>query len=439
MSATIAEAIDAATARYADKNPKSKLLFERARESLPGGNTRTLLYTAPFPISIRKGEGHTLIDEDEHIYQDFVGEMTAGLYGHSHPRLQEAIIAAVKDIGLNLGATNPYEQRYAELICSRFGLGRMRFTNSGTEANLHCMAAARRFTGRRKIIVFRGGYHGSVLSFPSDAAPNNVDQGDWILVQYNDANGIKHALSENRDVAAVVVEAMQGNGAISASPEFLKTIRDETTRAGAVFILDEVVTSRLSPGGLRKLVGVEPDLVTMGKYLGGGLPFGAFGGRADIMSVYDPSSPGYLTHNGTFQNNTVMLNAGYIGLSKVYTPDAVELLNNRGEDMRRKLADVFKGTKFCVTGRGSLMCVHATNTGLQPSHMTCKDDIMSVDALDLRKLFWLDMLDAGFWVQPRGSIALNLQIPDEAISEFVEAVAKFCSKYKELIALSDAN
>lgn len=156
--------------------------------------------------------------------------MTAGLFGHSHPRLQEAIISAVKNVGLSLGATNPYEQRYAELICSRFSLDRMRFTNSGTEANLHCLAAARRFTGRRKIMVFRGGYHGSVLSFPSDVSPNNVDLGDWVLVQYNDPDAVKQAFTKNSDIAAVIVEAMQGNGAIPATIEFLKTIRSETTK-----------------------------------------------------------------------------------------------------------------------------------------------------------------------------------------------------------------
>lgn len=165
-------------------------------------------------------------------YQDFVGEMSAGLFGHSHPRLQEAIISAVKNVGLSLGATNPYEQRYAELICSRFDIDRIRFTNSGTEANLHCLAAARRYTGRHKIMVFRGGYHGSVLSFPSDASPNNVDLGDWVIVQYNDPDGVKKAFSENKDIAAVIVEAIQGHGVIPATVEFLKTIRDETTKVG---------------------------------------------------------------------------------------------------------------------------------------------------------------------------------------------------------------
>lgn len=156
--------------------------------------------------------------------------MTAGLYGHNNPPLQEAIVAAVQNIGLNLGATNPYEQRYAKLLCARFGLDRIRFTNSGTEANLHCLAAARRYTNRRKIVVFRGGYHGSVLSFPADAAPNNVDQDDFILVQYNDVNAVRETFLDHQDIAAVIVEAMQGNAAISASVEFLDAIREETTK-----------------------------------------------------------------------------------------------------------------------------------------------------------------------------------------------------------------
>lgn len=180
---------------------------------------------------------------------------------------------------------------------------------------------------------------------------------------------------------------------------------------------------------------IEPDLITLGKYLGGGMPFGAFGGRKSIISVYDPSSPKSMIHNGTFQNNTVMLNAGYVGLSEVYTSDAVDILNQRGEDIRQKLQNVFKGTKFSVLGRGSLMCIHATSTGLQSSQISCREDITAVDEIELRRLFWLELLNAGFWVHPRGSIALNLQTPDDAIKEFLQAIAIFCKKYESLIAL----
>lgn len=176
-------------------------------------------------------------------------------------------------------------------------------------------------------------------------------------------------------------------------------------------------------------------MTTLGKYLGGGMPFGAFGGRADIMSVYDPTAPRSLVHNGTFQNNTVMLNAGYVGLSEVYVPRVVEAFNKRGDVLREKLAGVFEGTRLSITGRGSLMCVQATRCGLRPSQIKCKDDIIAEDDLDLRRLFWMDMVNAGFWVQPRGSLALNLQMPDEAMAEFVEAVGMFVDRHRQLIAL----
>jgi glutamate-1-semialdehyde 2,1-aminomutase len=170
-------------------------------------------------------------------YCDFVGELTAGLYGHSHPRLKEALLSTIKNIGLNLGATTPYEQQYASLICRRFNIDRMRFTNSGTEANLHCIAAAKKFTGRRKVIVFRGGYHGSVLAFSNGIAPNNVDQNDWIVVQYNNVSGVEEAFAKNADIAAVLVEGIQGSGgSISASSEFLQKIRTLTEKVGLVKI-----------------------------------------------------------------------------------------------------------------------------------------------------------------------------------------------------------
>lgn len=193
------------------------------------------------------------------------------------------------------------------------------------------------------------------------------------------------------------------------------------------------MTSRLGCGGLHSSVSIKPDMITLGKYLGGGMPFGAFGGREEIMKVYDPREPGALGHSGTFQNNTLMLNAGYVGLSKVYTKDAVEMLNCRGENLRDALRKVFQGTRFCVTGMGSIMCIHATLTSLGHDTITCKDDLLAVEDMKLKKLFWLKMLEAGFWVHIRGSIALNLQLPPEAIDAFVNAVAQFCDSYRDLI------
>ncbi|CAG8088872.1 unnamed protein product [Penicillium olsonii] len=429
-------ALRSAVAEFIERHPGSQRLHQQALESLPGGNTRTLLHTAPFPVFMRKGEGCNLWDEDGNKYYDLVGELSAGLYGHSHPTLQRVLTETIHNIGFTLGATNVYEQRYASLLCERFGLERLRFTNSGTEANLHCLAAARKFTGKRKVIVFRGAYHGSVLSFGEGIAENNVDQGDWLLVQYNDANGVREAFAQHRDIAAVILEGIQGSaGYIAGSRDFLKTIREQSEKAGALMILDEVMTSRLAPGGLKGTLDIEPDLITLGKYLGGGLPFGAFGGRRDIMDVFNPLTPGTLTHSGTFQNNTLMLHAGYAGLSEVYTPEVVRKFNLQGDELRQRLQKIFANSKLCVTGVGSLMCIHATETGILPENIACRDTVAAIEATDLKELFWLELVNAGFWVQIRGSITLNIVTPAHVLDAFVVAVEDFCKKHVSLITV----
>ncbi|KGO46765.1 Tetrapyrrole biosynthesis, glutamate-1-semialdehyde aminotransferase [Penicillium expansum] len=429
-------ALHDAVTQFIERHPESRRLHKLSLESLPGGNTRTLLHTAPFPVFMRKGEGSELWDEDGNKYFDLVGELSAGLFGHSHPTLQKVLTDTIQNVGLNLGATNIYEQRYASLLCERFKLERVRFTNSGTEANIHCLAAARKFTNRRKIIVFRGAYHGSVLSFGDSIAENNIDQADWILLQYNDSKGVQEAFSQNSDIAAVILEGIQGSGGfISASPELLRTIREESEKAGALMILDEVMTSRLALGGLKETLEVKPDLITLGKYLGGGLPFGAFGGRQDIMDVFNPLTPGALVHSGTFQNNTLMLHSGYAGLSEVYTAKVIQSFNAQGDDLRQRLQRVFAGSKFCVTGQGSLMCVHVTKIGLPAEQITCRDAVAAVEATDLKQLFWLEMVNAGFWVQNRGTITLNIVMSTTALDAFVKAVEEFCERYRPLIVV----
>lgn len=181
--------------------------------------------------------------------------------------IQEALISTIKDVGLNVGGTTKLEAQHASLLCSRFNLSLVRFTNSGTEANLHAIQGAKRFTGKRKVVVFTGGYHGGCFSFPGDKpAENCVDHGEWIVAEYNDIEDTKKKIEESRDVAAVLVEGMQGHGpCIVATHEFLHQIQKSARKVGAVFILDEVMTSRLSSGGLQKLEDLQPDLTTMGE------------------------------------------------------------------------------------------------------------------------------------------------------------------------------
>jgi glutamate-1-semialdehyde 2,1-aminomutase len=359
--------------------------------------------------------------------------LTAGIYGHSHPVIREAIISTFDNVGVNLGSTIIQEQKYAALICSRFGLDRVRFANSGTEANLHALNGAKHFTGRSKVVVFGGGYHGAVLSFGGGkVAPNNVNKDEWVVGRYNDVESAHQVIENTPDLAAVIVEAMQGSGGcIAGTKEFLHQVQDSAKRAGAVFILDEVMTSRLAPGGLQSVLGLKPDMMTFGKYLGGGFAFGGFGGRADIMAVYDPRSDGSLVHSGTFNNNTMAMHAGYAGLSQILTPEVTVAFSAKGETFRKKLQDVSKGTKFFFTGVGSLIMTHVTDMGDQI--LLRGEDV--TERNDIKDLFWFEMMEDGFWIHRRGSISLVLETPDEELDRFVHCFSEFLKRHRDVVTL----
>jgi glutamate-1-semialdehyde 2,1-aminomutase len=310
--------------------------------------------------------------------------------------------------------------------------------NSGTEANIHALAAARHFTKRRNVVVFSGGYHGAVLGLAGGkAGENTVDRGDFVVVpRYIDlelARVVVWGAGEG-EVAAVLVEAMQGAGdVIPGGREFLKGVREVAREAGAVFVLDEVMTSRLAPNGVGAEMGLEPDLVTLGKYLGGGLAFGAFGGREEIMKVYDPRVAGGLAHSGTFNNNTLAMCVGHAGLKGVYTEEVCVEFNAKGDGFRERLKEVAKGTRLSLTGRGSLIGLHFTEDGLQD--ITCGEDLEGRERPDLRDLFWFEMLEARFWTTRRGLIAMILGTPDEELDRFVQAVKAFVERHRDIMVV----
>jgi glutamate-1-semialdehyde 2,1-aminomutase len=378
---------------------------------MPGGNTRTILFFDPFPLCMVRGEACHLFDADGHRYVDLLGEYTAGIYGHSHPVIRAAVIEALNG-GISLSAHNDAESRLANLIRERYAsMELVRFTNSGTEANLMAIATSIAFTGRRRIMVFGGAYHGSVLKFGGAPSPINVPH-DFLLAPYNDIEAARTLLRENaRELAGVIVEPMLGSGGcIPGDPAFLSMLAEETRAAGAMLIFDEIQTSRLSGGGRQALLGIRPDLTTLGKYHGGGLSFGAFGGRADVMSLYDPRTPGHLSHAGTFNNNVLSMSAGYAGLSTVATADALGVLNRRGDLLRQALEALFAETRseVRVSGLGSLLNLHAGG-------------VSSSDATGNALLFF-DLLERGFYCAPRGFIALSLAIDDSHIRDFLAAM-----------------
>ncbi|CDK28047.1 unnamed protein product [Kuraishia capsulata CBS 1993] len=428
----VSSALAAATERYIEANKKSQRSHLEAAENLPGGNTRSVLYNEPFPLFLAKGFGSQVEDLDGHVYTDMVGEMTAGLYGHSHPVIRKAIIDTFDQSGISLGGNNKYENELALEIKKRFpAVQKIRFCNSGSEANINLMVVAKAFTGKNKLVVFYGGYHGGQMSFGHGNPSTNIEHENFLLAEYNDIASFNSVIDSSDDIAAVLVEGMQGaGGAISANPEFLKNIETKCKEKNILFILDEVMTSRLSSGGLQKVYSLKPDLVSLGKYLGGGLTFGAFGGRSDILRLFDPSTGHAIPHSGTFNNNTLALAAGCAGLKKVLTLDAADKLNERGTQLRKSLQKACEGTKMTVTGYGSVMNFHFTTDGKFNSARDSDNDIT-----ELYHLLWFSMLQEGYWIALRGMVSLMVVLTEKEIIGFEDAVKSWIVKNRDLLVL----
>ncbi|HWL89067.1 MAG TPA: aminotransferase class III-fold pyridoxal phosphate-dependent enzyme [Polyangiaceae bacterium] len=422
-------ALAAARADYVEKNPASRARFDAACAAMPGGNTRTVLFYEPFPLGIARGEGCRIWDADGHEYIDFLGEFTAGLFGHSHP----GILAAVKralDGGILLSGHNMIEARFAAAVCARFPfIESVRFTNSGTEANLLALATAKVATRRTKVLVFDGAYHGSVLSFAGGSRAINVPH-DWVVGTYNDIAATEALFdAHGPDLAAVLVEPMLGSGGcIPGDPAFLEMLRARTERHGALLIFDEVMMSRLAPGGRQSALGIRPDLTSLGKYIGGGMSFGAFGGRRDLMDLYDPRRPDALPHAGTFNNNVLTMSAGLAAL-EILGPGELQALNARGDALRERLNRLCTEAKVSMvfTGLGSLLTVHFTAEPIR-----CPADAARGSA-EAKELFFFDMLASGIHIARRGMFALSLPIGDAECDTLVHAVASFIQGRRALL------
>lgn len=423
-------ALAEAVAGFVAKRPKTEALHARAKAVMPGGNTRTVLFSQPFPIRVEKAQGSRLTDVDGHTYIDFVGEYSAGIFGHSHPKLLAAVQEALT-VGLNIGAQHVREIDFAEAVTQRFALERVRFTNSGTEANMMALAAARNFTKRPAIMPMEGGYHGGTLYFSHGASPVNAPF-ECVMGHFNDVEATRKLIANHAGkLAAVILEPMLGGGGcIPATTAFLKMLREECAARGIVLIFDEVMTSRLHPGGLAAATGVTPDLKTLGKYIGGGMSFGAFGGRADIMDQFDPTRPGALPHAGTFNNNTLTMTAGRVGLKEVFTPDTCVAHNGRGEALKARLNDMFMRYQAAmqVTGVGSLLTLHPLGGTISAAEDAAKADIR------LKRLIYFHLLDEGIYIAERGFMALALTLSDADFDTLQASLERFIDKNRALLS-----
>ena len=405
--------VEGAHDSYRRARPRSADADRRARLVMPGGNTRSVLDFAPFPFRVASAAGAELVDVDGHRYVDFCGNYTAGLLGHSPSGIREAI-GATLDAGWAIGATHEREIELAELVCERFPtIERVRFTNSGTEANLMAIGTALHHTGRPTVGVFERAYHGGVLGFGPRADgphhPLNVPHR-FHVVPFDD-DGALDDLFADETLGCVVVEAVQGSGGCRpARPEWLAEVRRRCDERAVVLIIDEVMTSRLAPGGAQERYGVRADLTTLGKYLGGGMTFGAFGGRADLMAAFDPSQGGALTQAGTFNNNVVSMTAAIAALRHELDPARIRAVNELGDDLRGRLDAVLDDTTMSVTGLGSMLSLHAA-------------DDRQLD------LLFHHLLADGLYVARRGFMALSVEITPEHCRRLVESVGKWVERH----------
>jgi glutamate-1-semialdehyde 2,1-aminomutase len=426
-------------ALYRQTTPGSRALHEQAVAVMPGGTTRTTTFFDPYPLYIERGEGCRVWDVDGTERIDMLGNYTAMILGHSHPRIVEAIRAQAAR-GTGFAAANPVEVRLATLLCERVpSLDAVRFCNSGTEATMFAMRLARAFTGRPKIARMEGGYHGThdyaeVSTHPAAdeagppdapiARPDSKGTPQWALEQtvvlpFNDAGAAERIIRrEASELAAVIQEPIIGaGGVIAATPEFLQRMRGVTNELGILLIFDEVISLRVAPGGAQQLYGVTPDLTTLGKIIGGGLPVAAFGGRADVMELLDPRQDQSLAQGGTYNGNPLGMAAGLAAMTEL-TPDVYEDLNRRGARVCEQLSEVFASHQVAVqvNGAGSMFALHFTDRPVVDYRT-----MAAADKKKARELF-LGLVNHGVLMAPRAMGALSTPMGEDDIQAFVDAV-----------------
>ena len=418
-------AIAEAHEKYTAARPKSAALHQKAKLVMPGGNTRSNLYYAPFPTAMAGGRGCAITDIDGNTYLDLCGEYTAGLFGHSEDRILDRVRTAISG-GIGLASVGENEPRFAELVCARFpSIEKVRFTNSGTEANMMCLTLARHHSGRAGVLVFRGGYHGSVLTFTGGEASAMTAPLDFVMSDYNDLPGTLAILRQHKDrIGAVIIEPMQGSGGcIPATVPFLQGLRAACDELAMVLVFDEVMTSRHSSGGLQKLTGVHPDLTALGKYLAGGMNIGAFGGKASIMDAFDATQPGALVHSGTFNNNVLSMAGGVVALGEIFDSATADSHHAKGERLRIRLNAIAAKHRVTLqfTGIGSMIQPHFRTGELLRRY--------TADATEegLLELFFFDLLEGGIYLARRGMVAMSLPVSEADCDRFAEAVEAFCT------------
>jgi glutamate-1-semialdehyde 2,1-aminomutase len=407
---------------------------------MPGGDTRNSIYWDPFPLYVVDGDGTILTDADGNKRTDMVNNMTTLILGHRPAEVTAALTEQVNH-GVSFPAPNPLVVRWAELMCERVpSLDKVRFVNTGTEATLNAIRAARAFTGKQKLVKCEGAYHGNHDAIQISVAPPLDQAGDAkspeavvafpgiaeaavddiYITPFNDIVSAEKIIREHGDeLAAVIVEPVNGQcGMVPGTPEFLEGLRRVTDELGILLIFDEVIAFRIAYGGAQDYYGITPDLTCFGKVIGGGMPVGAFGGRDDIMSMWDPSDGGStVQHAGTFNGNPMTASAGVATLEAL-TPDRYEYLETLGESIRTKLRALFAELEvpMGVTGVASLFALQFTSTEVVDYRTFSTNDKTMMQTM------FIGLLNEGFLMSNRCMGNVSLVHTEDDVDAFVTAV-----------------
>ena len=419
------------------KHDRSKALFEKAKNFIPGGvnsPVRAFRAVGGNPLFMKKAKGAYLYDEDGNRYVDLINSWGPMILGHANPLVEEAVKDALQ-YSPSFGAPTAREAEMAEMICSMVPtVEKVRMVNSGTEATMSAVRVARGFTGRDKIIKMEGCYHGhgdsfliaagsGALTFGTPDSPG-VTKGtaqDTLIVPFNSLSAIQKFIDQYpNQIAAVILEPVVGNmGCVAPQPGYLEGLRDLCTKHGIVLIFDEVMTGfRLAAGGAQEYYNIKPDITTLGKIIGGGLPVGAYGGKKEIMNCVSPAGPVYQA--GTLSGNPLAMAAGMAMLKYLRaTPDIYERLEATSSVLAEGIEKQLKSLSlpYRVNRVGSMMTLFFTS-----QHVIDFDTAKTVDT-GLFAVYFQSMLESGIYLPPSQYEAMfvSAAITDDVVAEILSA------------------
>ncbi|MCP4361120.1 MAG: aspartate aminotransferase family protein [Chloroflexi bacterium] len=432
---------------------RSAALYERAQEVMPGGCSRNTVLRKPHPLYVERGAGCTVTDIEGVTRIDFANNMASLIHGHAHPAVVAAVTAQLQK-GTAFTLATEVEIEYAEHMRSRnVGFENIRFVNSGTEAVMGSLKAARAFTGRPKIAKVEGAYHGlyDYAEISQTANPNNWgDAGDpssvpvaygtpksalqdVVIIPFNQPEQAVEILNRHGDdLACVLLDLMPHRvGLAPASPEFVQVLYDWTRANDALLVYDEVITFRSNYGGAQEWYGVRPDLTAMGKMIGGGFPVGALAGRRDVMSVMNPLADKVLfPHSGTFSANPITMTAGLATMA-LFDKTAVTNLNHLADRARANIVEAIQIADIpaCVTGGGSMFRIHMK----AEAPVTYRDAFMTPQESKLNKALLDYLFDNGIIMINTCSGTLSTVMTEKEIDLLAETVLAGFRAIKRLL------